>query len=215
MVELGYYFHAADNDALHGHTQLDVNIYKEPTEKHFDPETLTIWTVDSKSGVGRLTISHPYQGQKQLTTSVGRILLRDRRDKVVQAFSYGSCLQLTAYQSHTHGVFTSPAPIYRLADSFQDPASLVINELEALLAQAVAVRRHNGGDLKSTLARTDPFALFVAGLLAVKDRLRCLPGGRSQVRTIRAIDAVIQALRLEKKWPASPPKLSDLLKAEN
>ena len=84
--ELGYYFHPAGSGALHGYRQLDVNIFREPTEEHFDPEQLTVWAVDSRHNVGRLTIGHPHVGQKQLAISAGSISLRDRKDKVVKAF---------------------------------------------------------------------------------------------------------------------------------
>jgi hypothetical protein len=213
--ELGYFFHPVENDALHGNQQLDVNIYREPTEKHFDPEQLTIWAVDSKHQVNRQTISHPYQGHKQFKVSVGRISLRDRKDKVIEAFSFGSNLRLNVHNTHTNGVFTSTAPIYRLRDSFQDPSSLVVSEIEALLARAEADWGQRREDLRGKLADIDPFSLFVAGLLAVRNRLGRLPRGRERARTLRAINAVIRLLQLEKKWPSSPATLSDLLKCDS
>jgi hypothetical protein len=213
--ELGYFFHPVENDALHGHLQLDVNIYREPTGKHFDPEQLTIWVVDSKRQVSRQTISHPYQGHKQFAVCVGRISLRDRKDKVIEAFSFGSDLRLTVYENHTNGIFTSTAPIYQLRDSFQDPSSLVVSEFEVLLARAEADWGHRGEDLRGKLAGIAPFDLFVAGLVAVRNRLRRLPRGGGRSRTLRAINAVIRLLQLEKKWPTSPVTLSDLLKCDS
>src|SRR5262245_51200600 len=105
--ELGYYFYPSDYLQTLGPSQLGVNLYAEPTEEHFDPERAIFLVVDATEDVKPLTFVHPWQGAERFRVCAGRIMIMDRREKVVEAFSLGGALRVTVQSDHTHCVLTS------------------------------------------------------------------------------------------------------------
>lgn len=212
--ELGYYFHPARQDEFLGHSRLDINLYEKATDKHFDPQHATFWLVESNGEVAHTKIFHPWRGHKQLRVCVGRVIIVDRKDKVVEAFSWGGDLEIVIHNTHTSCELTSSAPIVHLISS-QDIATVLVSEFEATLAQLHA---HWGGDdygFKKQLGTIEPFTLFVAGLVTIKERLehttlQALHNNRYR-QALHIVNHTIKTIQSEGQWPATPANLADLL----
>ncbi len=211
--QLGYYFHPTRRAGSPGHPQLDVNLYGEATEKHFDPHRVTFWAISLGGDVTRITIMHPWHGPQQLRLCAGRMAIVDRTDKTVEAFLWGGDLTITGHDTHTRCEFTSSAPIIHLQDT-QTMPTVLVSEFEAMLAQLQA--RWGGDDtgFRKKLATVEPFPLFVAGLVTIKARLAAAPAnlhGQRYQQAAHLINQTIQTIQANDRWPVSPPDLSDLL----
>ena len=210
---LGYVFHQLKLNSSTLSAQLDISIFAKPTEQHFDPETVGFCIADPRGGIEHLTITHPWRLQKQLQVCAGRIIMRDRKDKVVQAFSFGGKLEISNFETFTFCQITSTAPIIELIDT-QDTETIVVTEFEAWLAKHRA--RWAGNDLGfgSQLASIEPFTLFVAGVAKIDDRLsRSRFSMRyDQYRRVgQETRRIIRLLQENGVWPPAPPVLTDLL----
>jgi len=210
--EFGYYFHPSKYKGLPGHPQLDINIYTQPTEQHFDPERVTLPVADS-GGLSTVTITHPWSGHKQMQLCTGRIIIHDRRDKVVEGFTLGGEITITNLETATSCKITSPAPIIHLFED-EDIATLLVSEFEAMLAKQRASWVGKTSEFEQHLCQADPHTLFVAGLMAIKDSLThtlAVLHNERYYQTTHIINEAIHIVREKDKWPEQTPALSDLL----
>ena len=147
----------------------------------------------------------------QYQVCAGRIILHDRKNKVVEAFSLGGVLEITVHDTHTSCCLISSAPIVHLTD-IQDVPTNLASEFEVLLAQLEARWGRDESGFKKKLANIEPLTLFVAGLMAIQARLHKLPATTTQRQSLHAIDEAIKMMQTNGNWPASIPILTDLLK---
>jgi hypothetical protein len=213
ISELGYYFHPLSQSGTHGHSQLDINIYSEPTEKHFDPIRVHLFVVKADQDLERVTISHPWTGASPLRVGPGRVLLQDYRDKVVQAFSFGGEMEITNHSLYTSCHLTSPAPIIHLVQG-QDTPTILVTEFESFLARRRAEWAGNEMGFEARLAKIEPLTLFVVGLATIKEHLQHVPPqlrGESYRQEAHIINEAIQTVQENGHWPPSLPTLAELL----
>lgn len=165
----------------------------------------------SEHGRHHLIATHPWGEIQQYRVKVGRIILRDRRRKVVEAFSLGGILEIVPGDSFTALSLTSTAPILALLN----PRSFVeylVEELEVVMAIMRSDWQGDSLDLEVRLAQVDPADLFRASLLAIEERLRSLPHGGPRERDgLWRIDRMIAELRAAGQLPLYVPSLSELL----
>jgi hypothetical protein len=214
VLELGYYFPPDNQLELLGPGRLEVNLYHQPTERHFDPENAVFLVVEPDGEVKHVTLVHPWHGPTEFRVCTGRITLGDRRGKTVQAFSLGGNLEITGYPDHTHCILTSAAPIAELAGG-QTTLGLLVTEFEALLARKQAEWGRDEAGFRRRLATIDPLTLLAAGLAAVQERLKRMPLTESQQRTSYIIHRTIHTLQQAGHWPAVPPSLDNLFQVNH
>lgn len=210
-TDLGYQFHRATGPSALGNHQLDINLYSHPTEHHFDPERAQFWVIEPNGQVSQIRVVHPWHGQHKYRVCTGRIILWDRRDKEVEAFSLGGELEIVNADTYTSCTLTSTAPIANLTDT-GEPITILTSEFEAILAQKMARWGADEAAFKKRLAEIEPRQLFVAGLLAVDRRLKHMPATASLGKVLRVVDQAIKIMKSRGDWPASPPALDDLLR---
>jgi hypothetical protein len=148
----------------------------------------------------------------------GRIVLRDRKDKVVEAFTAGGELTISISEGCTRCHISSPVPLYRLADesrvSPESAATSVVDKIEALVAIRRAKWNGNELEFQQRLTSIGPTNLYAAGLqsmLAALDRTpRHLRGVRYQ-EISRGVNTAIQAAQESGEWPAHSFLLEDLV----
>jgi hypothetical protein len=210
--EMGFYFHAATFTTGIGHPQLEINVYSEPTLKHFDPEEVKLWVVEAVTGNTVLTkIKHPYNGPRRLSLGVGRVIIQDRKHKTVEAFVFGGDMFLTDRGDYTHTVIVSSAPIMRLIDR-NAIETIVTSEFEALLAQGHATWKGNDAGFYDKLTQIEPKMLLAAGLIAIQEHLSKMPTTDSHRRVKHAVSQIRTTLENAKQWPSVVSTLDDLLK---
>lgn len=210
----GFVYHPPRSAGQLGYPELEINILAEPMNAFFDTRWARFPVVGLEGDIGHATVRHPWHGAKRYDVCVGRIVLGDFEGRLVETFSLGGELTITGQQSMTTCKFTSPAPIFDLANPFTAVEMLVI-ELEALLARQHAEWGTDDRGFERCLAGIDPKTLYVAGVVAVVERLREVPPYLLDVdryrQVVRDLSAVIDDLHESGDWPQSAPTLDDLL----
>jgi len=168
--DLGYIFFPATHDDALGYPRFDVVMQAQATERHFDPLSVT-FLAKSRAGVEHLSIHHPSDNSQPHKILAGRIIVRDRQKKEVEAFTFGADLQIVSSKEQTICVFTSPVPILHLI-SLQSIAIDFADEVEGFLARYKA---RLGREYEPRVADIDPMLLYIACLDAIQEKLTHLP----------------------------------------
>jgi hypothetical protein len=213
ISELGYYFHPLPPPATHGYSQLDINIYSEPTGKHFDPIRVHLFVFKADEDLVRVSISHSWTGPSPLQVGPGRVILQDYRDKMVTAFTFGGEMEITNHSLYTSCHLTSPAPIFHLVQG-QDTPTILVTEFESFLARRRAEWAGNETGFEARLAKIEPFTLFLVGLATIKEHLYHVQPqlrGESYRQEVHVINEAIRTVQTNGHWPASLPTLAQLL----
>jgi len=213
-LELGYFFYPSEYPGLcDAHPRLDIHVYDQPTGRHFDPEWSSFWVAEPGGGLCQMVVSHPWHGGDCFRVCAGRIIMRDRKDKVVEAYSFGGELDLESTASSTICRLTSAAPIFELVGTHSF-ATILVSEFESLLARQHASCGTDDREFSARLASIEPPLLFAAGLTAIEERLDCLPQDAQDglyAETLEVIRNTMRAMRQQDRWPASLPTLDSLL----
>jgi hypothetical protein len=217
VPEWGYVFYPGPSPYFSAHSKLDVNICAVPTDQHYDPQTLTVPVIRQDGALQNMIIAHPWRGSHHLRVGCGRIVIRDRKNKTVEAYSLGGDLEILVSSSCTCCHLTSPVPLFRLGIENGSPegvATSLVDKFEAL----VAIRRVHWGtnDLgfQQRLTSIDPPLLYAAGLQSIRSELEHTPSKRRGARfyeTVHALDAAMDNARQTGRWPPAPPTLDELI----
>lgn len=208
--DLGYLFHSGQNCL--GDGPLDVILRTIPTREHFDPEKVHL-VVSAGRGTQTLDIHHPWRQGKQFQVCPGHIRISDRFQKVVNVFSFGGQVVITAVSDHTLCQFTSPAPFLEVTDGCPTTV-LLVNEVDILLAeQRARLNPRTPGDFDNKLITIEPFLLYLSCLNAI--RIKIVQSSHFSDSTWRHFkhDLNVEITRLQHadRWPASIPNLTELI----
>lgn len=162
LPEIGYLFHYPTFDQPTGHFQLDVYVSSIPTEKHFDVQFATFSVKTSNDCIRSLTVTQPWNFEKNAEVCAGPIVLEDRKGKKVEAFSFGGRLNIESKELQTVCTLVSDAPILDI--SIASPMNkLFIEEVEIILAKSRADYPEHL-EFEKKLCAADPFILYMACL---------------------------------------------------
>lgn len=220
---LGYTFHPRLYSHAPGHPQLDIVLRAKPTERHFDPVRVRLTVAAPGDGLELVTIwHHPESSEEHHRVCAGFVAISDRRDKRVEAFTFGGDLHVTPQADLTLCVLTSPAPIIEILPQplthGPSVATMLVDEVEALIARRRAAwEREQGPDaFDKRLAATDPFVLYLACLQALNENYAHLPHQHQEEDTLTQefvayLQGEIKTLDQTGKWPPDVPPLAKLL----
>jgi hypothetical protein len=210
----GYHFEPPAPPDHPGHRRLTVVLRPHPTERHYDPE-LAEWPIVTLLGeLDRLAVFHPWPMSGEYRAAPGRVVLTDRKRKVVEAFTFGGTLQLEASAGLVVARLESPAPILPLLPP-HDVAELLADEVEILIAR----RRAHWDEarqpyaLDEHLARVDPLSLFQACLVELQRLFAATPAifHDTQRRLAHYLRQELAALEQAGHRPHHLPPLEKLL----
>jgi hypothetical protein len=208
--ELGYYLHPAARAGELGYPRLDINIFAAPTHRHYDTRVLHL-PVAHFGSVRPMDIRHPWHSANYRVCA-GRITLRDFVDKPVVFFSFGGNATVEALPDHTHCTITSDAPILHLIEE-EDPATILGEEFEALLARRRGAWAGRQDEYESRLTKVEPSALYLACLNALHQALdegaHLADDGRAALR--RILHDAIHAAETSGRRMEHAPALERLL----
>jgi hypothetical protein len=209
MAELGYIFQQSEQNKY----TLKINVYAVPTEKHFDPQQVNFPIFTAEGRIEHLTVIHPWRQHTQFRVCVGRIVMRDRKEKIVQVATYGGDLTISCGETCTQCNLVSPAPLFELVDEEpRSPETTLFNMIEALLAERRAELGYDNNVYQLHLAKVDPLMLFLGGLATLEEKFALMPGVNNQYRTtISTIHKTFQRLQASGECPTSVPTLADLI----
>jgi hypothetical protein len=169
IEDLGYLFIPRKNDNGVGYSRFEAILRSHPTEEHFDPEVLRLRVVSAFGGIEHLYINHPWVGEEHYRAIVSHVLLRDRKNKTVNAYTYGGDLRIEVNQDQTTCVLVSPATIFRMEGIISIP-SLVAQETEALLAEIAAESKTDHMVFEDKVSTIDPLLLYGASLISMNSK---------------------------------------------
>nr|MBN1230166.1 hypothetical protein [Anaerolineae bacterium] len=216
--KLGFRFHPKLDPHDPGYPGLDIFLHADPTGQHFDPERvgLTIAAVTPQSaGTEHLSIHHGWHGLDHYTVCASRIILHDRGDKIVEAFTFGGEVHITSEPGLTTVSLVSSAPILNLVHKY--PLSIPLrlaSEVEVLLAQRRAEwAQRDPARFKLLLADVDPRTLYNSCLLALSERFAHFPKTRTEEigQFIHFLQGAVQELKKAPVEGQAMPMLSELL----
>ena len=192
--------------------QLAVALRPAPTRQHYDPEELHAPVASDKATVDTLSVHHPFACPGEYRVVLGRIRLRDRKDKAVSFFSFGGELNIQTSATRTYCALVSPAPIIELHASGSFMETLAFR-VEALLARRRAAAGHCRGAFEERLVRLDPLMLYIACLVELERRAENLPCNIDQsLHTFYSrVRAALRELQDMPEYPTAVPELGELL----
>ena len=193
--DLGYVFYPSARAECPGHPRLDVCLRDEPTGQHFDPERMVV-QIESRGDIKTLGIRHPWIGPRQFRVCAGRVALEDRKNRFVEAFTYGDELHIGSDESRTTCALISPAPILAMLPG-RPLVTMLAVESEIVLAERRGAWAHAPLEFNARLARVDPVQLYVACLDALHEKFLNFPGvdDESISRFIQFLEIELQDLR--------------------
>lgn len=212
MSELGYVFDSGTR--VVGHTTMTVTFLPTPTEQHYDPERMHVPCVTLAGDVIKLTILHPWFDRSDWRVAPGIIALLDRKDKVVEAFTFGATLHIHTDELRTRCVFQSPAPIFEVKAGIRagalDATSIFVEEVESRFARIHAAWNGDDAGFAQRLAATDPVMLYAACRLAVRAHLSRLPESLRLTR-YRSTLHLLRVMEIQDPVPSYVAPLDEML----
>jgi len=210
-VDLGYTFTHEQHSIADGFPKLLVFLRDVPTGIHFDPEAITLTTVDHGLP-DEIVIHHPHPHHGELPVVTGRVILTDRKGKKVEFFTFGGTLTIEQKPQLTQCTLDSPAPILMLTEKEAAPA-LFAEDVEVILAERRASWIHDEDKFDRRLANTEPFTLFVVALDSLQRKIEVLPHHRSASfsHLLSFIQDEIKLLKQYNLWPTSVPSIEAIL----
>lgn len=210
--DYGYYFHTREYSDSPGHPRIDILLRSAPTGKHFDPEKLFITIASEQRGAELLGVNHPWSGQEQYRACAGRVILRDRKGKKVEAFTFGGDLRIESEGKLTACVLTSPAPILERTGTSSIP-ELLAEETEIIFAERRADWESDHSTFKDRLAAADPFILYCICLESLKEKFEQYPPREDEFiqQFVHFLNTEINTLHELDKWPVFLPAIAEIL----
>jgi hypothetical protein len=176
LAELGFDLLGPERTPADPQNHLLVAIRPQPTEEHFDPESIDYWVTDGSRGrAARIDVDARFPVAAQL--SWGSILLTDRLGVRNEFLTFGGTVKARVTPEGTILCeFASPAPFMRSSGHSieHDP---VAAELEAFFARLKVPIDFVPGS-ENLIIRTSPPTLFCAFVQSIRDRLARSPGLR-------------------------------------
>ena len=213
-TELGYTFSPPCHHDHPCHRQLDIVMHDRPTLRHYDPAS-TQFTVASK--INRfevLKIHHPWHGKANYHVISSCVILRDRVDKVVEAFTFGGMMHIVSEETCTRCTLESSAPILPLIIS-PTVTTILADEVRILFAKRREAwdEAHPRTAFEEQLAAIDPFILYLSCLDTLLEKFSHFPHPEpgDMLKFTRFLKTEIDAMHEQKLCPNYIPPLEKLL----
>jgi hypothetical protein len=169
--DLGYFLYPHPFSNASAYKRLDINIFEQPTERHFDPEQVCLYVFSQDGYVEQFNITHPWTLGQEFRAVAGRVILEDRLNQQVATFTLGGRLRIRSQRHCTICTLESSAPIFMLRD-FNDLSYRLVNEIEIYLAEQRAEHALDPEVYDQFLANTPPISLYISILKSILQKLR-------------------------------------------
>jgi hypothetical protein len=186
-----------------------VAIRKQPTLRHYDPESVEYWVEEDGRGVAAI-LDHLTRMPLDVSFSWGQVRVVDRVRATNQYVTFGGVLTADRVDGTTVATFLSPAPLLRRGGHSQgwDPGASSLGAFFARLRAAVGTER----DLERLAADADPLARYAAFVHDLMERY----GHSEALRTGDMSTWMLfrqERARLESEYPDAWAAGRELLKA--
>jgi hypothetical protein len=211
---LGYLYHYP-NFTKPTPFRLDICLTEKPTEKHYDPKSVTVSVAanDPDNIIEQIKIVHPMRSTKERKVCPGIIRMIDRKNKVEEALMFGGNLKIRVKEDVTVLTFTSTAPIIKITNTTKLD-ELFRDEIKILWAEQRASRLSQPEAFENRLVNADPLELYQASLGALIKKYRKLHHHASQEEINMLHYLETRATRLKRTGylsMAPEPQIKDIL----
>lgn len=219
MENWGYYLLPKSHPQSPGHTGLLVAIRKQPTGKHFDPQSLRLWLrllrdEHEEARWTTLWIDSPRELpiKGSIHACPGRVVLRDRRDKRVSFFVFGGSLEAVSVPGETVYSLRSPAPILQITENLESVPDQLAFETEEHLGELQVKWGLDEEGFAKRRAQVDPLQFYLASLNSILARYEQDPALQETSQEFYLALRNEQRWLIERRqWPTDIPELEELL----
>ncbi|MHA1937822.1 MAG: hypothetical protein ACW97O_06385 [Candidatus Thorarchaeota archaeon] len=167
VENLGYHFYHRINDPTIGYSRIGVTIRTHPTEEHFDPEEFRLRVASQERGIEYLYVTHPWSGEEHYRACVGHVAIKDRKEKFINAYTFGGDLRIKADSEKTTCDLISPVPCFRI-EGVNTISKLLAQETDILLAKIAAETGYNEIVFEQKISSIDPVLIYGACLVSIQ-----------------------------------------------
>ncbi|MBU0490912.1 MAG: hypothetical protein KKA73_14580 [Chloroflexi bacterium] len=213
MKTWGYYLLPRSHPHSPGYTGLLVMIRQQPTDEHFDPQTLHLRLRDAQGFAKWRTLSLLSTLPDSDHVCPGPVTLHDRFDKRVDFFTFGGSLAVTSGPGEEVYSLRSPAPILELGAEQSLPNQLA-SETELLMGEIEPKWKGDEDQFGRRLAEVDPLTFYrgaLQSMLLHHEHARTHALGQAYPELYDALQREREWLIAKGLWPAAPPTLENLL----
>lgn len=215
--DLGYRYYPKQYPQSAGHPRLDIKISERPSEQHFDPDWVQFLIFSSADAshpqrIEHLKVNHPWTFQTAYRVAPGVLIISDRKDKKVEAFTFGGTLQIDVDNESTNCIIRSSAPIIEL-DVFDGTVTEFIKQVEIILARRRAIWAPDEAKFEARLSKTLPSQLYAACIEELIIQIE-----QDNKRTVFDKHDLYGFILKEKRgliseglWPEEVPSISEIL----
>jgi len=211
---LGYVFTPPCAPEYPMYRQLDVTLHAQPAERHYDPEVVRFKVASPIWGTEWIKVRHPWQRTDEHHVLPSCVVIRDRVDGIVEAFTFGGELNILAEGDRTACTLESTAPIFPLNNG-SSVSTIFAEEVEILLAERRAVWdvEHPRVLFEERLAQVDSIDLYFACLERFQQVFSHYPflQSESMLHFNHFIRSEIQSFRETHRWPLFVTPIEQLL----
>lgn len=212
--DLGYIFSPPCHQDHPCHRQLDIVMHARPTLHHYDPESAQFSVFSDFWRYEVLKVRHPWHRSMNFHVIPGFVIMKDRLDKNMEAFTFGGDLRIKTKNDCTICSLKSRVPILPL-DIRSSVSTLFADEVETLLAERRETwdEEHPRTAFEDHLAEIDPFTLYMSCLDALQDKFSHFPHPNpgNILKFRHFIETEIQALHEKRLWPIHLPSIEEML----
>ena len=201
----GYYLLPKSHPHSPGYTGLLVAIRETPTKRHFDPEKIRLQILDEHSVPKRMTFYLKWHLVKSRQVCTGRVILRDRRDKKVEFFTFGGSIESVSVSGETVYSLRSTAPILHLTDKEESIPNLLAAETEILIAKQEVRWKGDDEGFGRQLAQIGPLQFYVASISSLLARSEQTSALQKEIAELYTM------LHKERNWLKETGQWSDRL----
>jgi hypothetical protein len=201
----GYYLLPRTHLSSPGFEGLLIAIRDQPTQLHFDPESIELRFADQgEAAWTALRLNTPVHGTRQVMA--GRVMLLDRLEKRIAFYTFGATLTASYGANEVVFVIRSTAPVLQIEEGYNSVANQLSTEAEVLIGQWQAQYGRKEDGLSRLLARLDPCALYQLSLDRLVKKFVERPGLRAtQYGTYMSLREECEWLKRNGRWQTIDP----------
>jgi hypothetical protein len=216
LENLGYALLPKLHPESPGFSGLLVAIRQEPTNAHYDPESISLLIRNRNSLASKISFTLTSFCADMVQVCPGTVILTDRRGKRIDFFTFGGQLETTDRPEERIFFLYSPVPILEIFNDLNSFSDQLAFEVEGLLARQHAQWARDDEGFARKMAQVDPTQLYLASLHEILARYghnRDLRNSWSDFYS--KLLAEKQWLESEHQWTGIGPGLGDLLAPSN
>lgn len=169
IAHWGYYLLPKAHPSSPGYSGLLVAIREIPTQRHYDPEAISIRLWDQGDAAWTVLKLHSSTLEPRQVMA-GRVVLSDRVDKRVQFFTFGGSLEMNAGLRECVYALRSAAPILVVTGFADGIPDLITAETEMLIGKLQIKSGMSDERMARWSPLPDPVRLYHLSLQSILER---------------------------------------------